>query len=226
MPADKKHGRIIWISIFYLIFTSWLAAQDDLISDSVLVVTREPATWALQFKVDDCLSLGSLYGGNISLMQYTTPQLAVRFGLSVSVGICTESEEDEDIEVSENKNKSASIIFETHYLKHPKPSLRGRMYWGAGPIFSASYSIAKEDYFNGGTTEEHIQWDLSVGAVGVMGYSWQVAERLELFAEYLTELLLIYSYEESGYSFYKNINKGWAFSTQPGATVLGISLYF
>ncbi len=226
MQSFKKHGRIIGITIFFLTFTSWLVAQDDLPGDSISVETHEPAIWALQFKINDGLSLGPLYGGNISIMRHTTPQSAFRCGLSLSVGMSTDSREEAGKEVGDTEDKSAGIILQIHSLKFPMPTARGRVYWGGGPVLSAFYSIEKENsIFIGGETQQ-IQLDLSIGAVVVLGYSWQVTQRLELFAEYQTELNLSYSYEEPKFPHKEEIKKGWGLSTQPGATVLGLSLYF
>lgn len=137
--------------------------------------------WALNFQIGEEFKLESFQGMMISATRHHTRSSAVRLGLDLSI---TSSENKDDGEtVRESSSRRAELV--VHFMRYPSGRSKPILYWGFGPFISyaaSEYETHSTGESGSSQRQEGLAW--SVGASGVLGVEWLVAQNVALLVEY------------------------------------------
>lgn len=208
-----------------------------------------PGVRALQFQIGKDFELKAFDGMSVSFKKHTSAESAWRLGVMLDFAIDDLDAEigrvdQEDVLVSSNEidSNGQGLRVDLLRLQYPSPGKSVCWYWGVGP--RARFSRFEEETMSVHgvlpgtetqlTREESHSW--SVGALGVGGVEWFVADGVSLHAEYAASLEYGAATRESEswrgedgeppttHGASHNASHGWDFGgTQ---AILGASLYF
>jgi opacity protein-like surface antigen len=208
-----------------------------------------PGARAIQFQIGDNFEVKAFDGMSVSFKRHSSAEAAWRLGVMLDFTIDdldaeTGFVEQDDVLVSSNDidSNGQSLRVDLLRLRYPSPGKDVCWYWGVGP--RARFSRFEEEAMSVHgvqpgtetqlTREESHTW--SVGALGVGGVEWFVADGVSLHAEYAASLEYGAATRESEswrgedgeppttHGASNNASHGWDFGgTQ---AIFGASLYF
>ena len=132
--------------------------------------STEPHDWALQFSIQENLTLGAFYYGGISFKDIRSEYSALRYGVSLHYSY----------------NSAPSHRFSTEftivYQRYINPSSRAKFYWGVGPTISLYYRYVyrEEEGLYAASTDKSVRG----GIVGLGGIEWFATSSISFHAEY------------------------------------------
>ena len=137
----------------------------------------EEHKWALQFGIQENLTLGSFHNGNISFKRQLSPKSAIRFGISIHYSYRS------DRRTTHKYYNDLSVV----YQRYINPRSRAKFYWGIGPYLMFSYYYTHDS--NDTAYVEAIEKQFGAGAVGIGGIEWFATSSISFHAEYNINLI-------------------------------------
>lgn len=184
--------------------------------------------WALQFRISDNFTLSTFKGSVVSLKRHTSPNTAIRLGVSLSVLTRDDTINNTYPDTTLNYDRdgdSTNGRLDLQYLHYSNPGSRISLYLGTGPF--AQYSKAMDTDAIPNNRRERTQKAWGVGVTGVLGAEWSVSSVVGIHAEY--GLSAGYSHQtfsdERQSPEYSASQKGHAWSVSGSSVLFGISVY-
>lgn len=171
----------VLIAVMLLLAAVPLSAIDVEMPEPAVPAAGGANDWALNFQISENFTLKSFEGMMISATRHHTRSSAIRFGLDLSIA----SSESEDNGETIRDCSSRSVELVVHFMRYPRMESEPVLYWGIGPLISyvaSEYETHAPGEPSSSQRQEGMAW--AVGASGVLGVEWLVAQNVALLAEY------------------------------------------
>lgn len=182
----------------------------------------EPGARALLFKLGPELLPVGFNGATVSIKWHQTEASARRLGLTVFADARVDGGD-----VAQN-TQQVDVRGDLVFLTYRRSRTPVYLYHGLGPTASVSVFRSELDVPEGGsgpTSAIRQNYEVGLGAAGVLGVEWAVASAVSLVGEYTTAVTGTLVYRSDSRDDLAQTFGGVGLRVSPGARV-GVSVYF
>jgi len=182
-------------------------------------------SWALQFQIQNNLTLGNFDGLGIALKRHLSGGSALRGGVNFTTSGSSQELRPDSVQTRADSDLRG-VRAALHYVWYPRPQADVNLFMGIGPAFGYLSNDSLNSASGRERSSETSEWQ--VGAHGILGAEWFATRSLGIHAEY--EIAYQYASSEATVStgtpetkVTRNTDR-WSFGTS--AVRFGLSVYF
>lgn len=157
--------RILGSVVLFVALSVKVFCQD---SSQVRPNSLQADKWALQFQISNNFTLASFEGATISIKKQTSPQNALRLGLTVYSSASWANSGNYD-----NEN----IVAYFNWIYYPTKNTEVNPFYGFGPLMS---------YYRSHASDGSLYSNWGAGMIGLLGVEWFLNRSISTTAEYST----------------------------------------